>query len=51
MMKKIFKDVTPQIDFIKLEHSVLEFWEERDVFKNSLIKTKGRSHGPLLMAQ
>ena len=42
MMKKIFKDVTPQIDFIKLEHSILEFWEDRSVFKKLVNKNKGK---------
>ena len=42
MMKKIFKNVTPQIDFIKLEHSVLDFWKEHDIFKKLVNKNKGK---------
>ena len=41
MMKKNFKDATPKVDFIELEHSVLDFWKERDVFKKLVKKNKG----------
>ena len=29
----MFKKVDPQVDFIKLEHSVLDFWEKNDIFQ------------------
>ena len=42
MMKKNFKDVTPQVDFIKLEHSILDFWKEQDIFHKLVKKNEGK---------
>ena len=42
MKKKTFIDVSPQVDFIKLEHSVLNFWEKEDIFQKLLKKNKGK---------
>ena len=41
MKKKQFKDVSSQVDFIKLEHSVLKFWEEEDIFQKLVKKNEG----------
>ena len=32
MSKNQFKDVSSKVDFIKLEHEMLEFWEDKDTF-------------------
>ena len=41
MKEKQFKDIPSQVDFIKLEHSVLKFWEEEDIFQKLVDKNKG----------
>ena len=41
MKQKQFKDISSQVDFIKLEHSVLKFWEEEDIFKKLVKKNEG----------
>jgi len=38
----MFKKVDPQVDFIKLEHSVLDFWEKNDIFKKRVALNKGK---------
>jgi len=38
----MFKKVDPQADFIKLEHSVLDFWEKNDIFKKRVALNKGK---------
>ena len=41
MKQKQFRDISSQVDFIKLEHSVLKFWEKEDIFKKLVKKNKG----------
>ena len=38
----MIKKVDPQIDFIKLEHSVLDFWEKNDIFNKRIALNKGK---------
>ena len=40
-MKKIFKDIKPQVNFIKIEHEMLDFWEKEDIFNKLVNKNKG----------
>ena len=37
----MIKKVDPQVDFIKLEHSVLDFWEKNDIFNKRVALNKG----------
>ena len=41
MKEKTFKDISPQVDFIKLEHSILKFWDEEDIFQKLVKKNEG----------
>jgi len=36
----VIKKVQPNVDFIKLEHDMLDFWEESDIFKKLIEKNK-----------
>tara|TARA_B100001013_G_scaffold320955_1_gene230659 strand:- start:1175 stop:4474 length:3300 start_codon:yes stop_codon:yes gene_type:complete len=38
----MIKKVDPQVDFIKLEHSVLDFWEKNDIFNKRIALNKGK---------
>ena len=38
----MIKKVDPQVDFIKLEHSVLDFWEKNDIFNKRVTLNKGK---------
>ena len=38
----MIKKVDPQVDFIKLEHSVLDFWEKNDIFNKRVALNKGK---------
>ncbi len=38
----MFKEVTPTVDFPKLEHEVLKFWKETDAFKKRVELSNGR---------
>ncbi len=38
----MIKKVNPKIDFIKLEHSILEFWEKNDIFQKRVASNKGK---------
>ena len=38
----MIKKVKPQIDFIKLEHRILEYWEKNDVFGERVKANKGK---------
>ena len=40
-MKKVFKTVKNQINFIDLEHDILKFWKENDTFQKLVSKNKG----------
>ena len=42
MKKKNFIDVSPQVDFIKLEHEILDFWKEEEVFAKLVEKNRGK---------
>ena len=41
MSKNQFKDVSSKVDFIKLDHVMLEFWEDKDTFNHLRLKNKG----------
>ncbi|MAQ43250.1 MAG: isoleucine--tRNA ligase [Candidatus Marinimicrobia bacterium] len=41
MKKKSFKDISSKVDFIKIEHSILKFWEEEDIFQKLVKKNQG----------
>ena len=32
-MSNIFKKVNSKVDFIKIEHEMLDFWEEESIFE------------------
>ena len=38
----MIKKVDPQVDFVKLEHSVLAFWEKNDIFNKRVALNKGK---------
>ncbi|MEM2111964.1 MAG: class I tRNA ligase family protein [Candidatus Bathyarchaeia archaeon] len=38
----MFKDVTPAVDFPKLEHSILKFWSETKAFQKRVELNKGK---------
>ncbi len=38
----MIKKVNPKIDFVKLEHEILEFWEKNDIFKKRVAANKGK---------
>ncbi len=38
----MYRPVTPQVDLPALDHAVLEFWRENDVFARSLARSEGR---------
>ena len=41
MKKKPFKDISSKVDFIKIEHSILKFWEKEDIFQKLVKKNEG----------
>jgi len=41
MKKKKFKDISPQIDFIKLEHEIIKLWNEKKIFSKLVEKNRG----------
>jgi len=38
----MIKKVNPQVDYIKLEHSILKFWEKNDIFKKRVALNQGK---------
>ena len=38
----MIKKVNPKVDFVKLEHEILEFWEKNDVFKKRVTANQGK---------
>jgi isoleucyl-tRNA synthetase len=38
----IFKEVPKQLDFPEMEHEILKFWEEKDIFARYKAKNKGK---------
>ncbi len=38
----MIKRVDPQVDFVKLEHSILKFWEKNDIFKQRVALNQGK---------
>ncbi len=38
----IFKEVEKQLDFPKIEHQVLKFWEEQNIFEQYKMKNRGK---------
>tara|TARA_A100001011_G_scaffold339647_1_gene371217 strand:+ start:256 stop:3561 length:3306 start_codon:yes stop_codon:yes gene_type:complete len=52
MKKKNFKDISPKVDFIQLEHDIIKLWNEKNIFsklveKNSGNKTWSFMDGPI----
>ena len=41
MSKNKFKDVSSKIDFIRLEHEILKFWKDQNIFEQLKSKNKG----------
>lgn len=46
--KNLIKSVSSKIDFIKLEHKILKFWEEKKSFEKLVEKNKGNKHWSFL---
>ncbi len=40
----MFKDVTPTVDFPKLERKILSFWAETEAFKKRVALNRGKKH-------
>ena len=40
-MAKKFKKVKNQIDFVELEHEILKFWEDHQIFNKLVSKNEG----------
>ncbi|SVA06369.1 uncharacterized protein METZ01_LOCUS59223, partial [marine metagenome] len=38
----MIKKVNPQVDFIKLENTILNFWEKNDIFKKRVALNQGK---------
>ncbi len=38
----MFREVTPSVDFPKLEHKILKFWAETDAFRKRVAMNKGK---------
>jgi isoleucyl-tRNA synthetase len=38
----MIKKVNPRVDFVKLEHNILEFWEKNGIFKKRVAANKGK---------
>ena len=41
-MSNSFKEVKNQINFVDLEHDIIKFWEENDVFNKLVNQNKGK---------
>ena len=41
MKKKNFKDISPQVDFIQLEHDIIKLWDEKQIFSKLVEKNRG----------
>ena len=41
MSKNKFESVNNQVDFIKIEHEMLDFWESKQIFNQLRLKNKG----------
>ena len=41
MSKKQFKNINAKVDFIKLEHEMLDFWKDQNTFEQLKAKNKG----------
>ena len=38
MKKKNFKDISPKVDFIQLEHDIIKLWNEKKIFSKLVEK-------------
>ena len=45
-MDKLFKEVKNQINFVDLEHDIIKFWEENDIFNKLVQQNKNPSTNP-----
>ena len=43
----MIKRVNPQVDFIAIEHEVLAFWEEKNIFQKEEMPMKAILNGHL----
>ncbi|MBI45380.1 MAG: isoleucine--tRNA ligase, partial [Candidatus Marinimicrobia bacterium] len=41
MSKKQFKNINAKVDFIKLEHEMLDYWKDQNVFEQLKVKNQG----------
>ena len=41
MKKKNFKEISPQVDFIQLEHDIIKLWDEKQIFSKLVEKNRG----------
>ena len=48
MSKTKFKDIDSKVDFIKVEHEMLEFWKKESIFEQLREKNKGNKHWSFL---
>ena len=48
MSKTQFKDVDSKVDFIKIEHEILEFWKNENIFDQLRKKNQGNKHWSFL---
>ena len=48
MSKNKFDDVNSQVDFIKIEHEILDFWKKEKIFEQLRIKNKGNPNWSFL---
>ena len=43
-----FKDVDNKVDFIKVEHEILDFWKKESIFEQLRTKNQGNKHWSFL---
>ena len=49
MSAKNFKDVDNKVDFIQIEHEMLDFWEKEEIFNQLRAKNQGKKYGHFWM--
>ena len=48
MLKNEFQEVDSRVDFIKIEHEMLNFWEKNDIFSQLRSKNNGKKRWSFL---
>ena len=43
MKKKNFKDISPKVDFVQLEHDIIKLWNEKKIFSKLVEKNSGNN--------